>query len=240
MASAAKCLRTPVKRFVHVPRRREPAGVLPAGDVDSGLLRLLPGHPAGSCTLADLAGPRSTRPGSIRPAPSGQAARTLGLDPSTVTRLTDRMVTAGHVTCGTDPRHRGVVTLTLTPSGRDLAAAADGRLAAARAGAAHGKAHACGTGNGDHRARPPGQGGRRRLRAHRPPPRTAMTPGPRFRKPGSRPAVPSAQRARTQARSGGDRASKGSGPRSVRSVRPRPWRTLRPRRSRPGRRTGLR
>src|ERR1700753_4103726 len=61
----------------------------------------------------------------LGPVPTGQAARTLGLDPSTVTRLADRMVAAGHVTRGTDPRHRGVVTLELTPSGRDLAAAAD-------------------------------------------------------------------------------------------------------------------
>jgi DNA-binding MarR family transcriptional regulator len=60
----------------------------------------------------------------LGPVPSGQAARTLGLDPSTVTRLADRMVTAGHVTRGTDPRHRGVVTLALTASGRDLVAAA--------------------------------------------------------------------------------------------------------------------
>lgn len=59
------------------------------------------------------------------PVPSGQAARTLGLDPSTITRLADRMVAAGHVTRGTDPRHRGVVTLALTDSGRDLVAAAD-------------------------------------------------------------------------------------------------------------------
>jgi DNA-binding MarR family transcriptional regulator len=61
----------------------------------------------------------------LGPVPSGQAARTLGLDPSTVTRLADRMVAAGHVARGTDPRHRGVVTLTLTASGRDLVAAAD-------------------------------------------------------------------------------------------------------------------
>jgi len=58
-------------------------------------------------------------------APSGQAARALGLDPSTVTRLADRMVAAGHVARGADPRHRGVVTLELTASGRDLVAAAD-------------------------------------------------------------------------------------------------------------------
>ena len=57
--------------------------------------------------------------------PSGQAARALGLDRSTVTRLAGRMVAAGHVARGTDPRHRGMVTLELTPSGRDLVAAAD-------------------------------------------------------------------------------------------------------------------
>ena len=61
----------------------------------------------------------------LGPVPSGRAARTLGLDPSTVTRLADRMVAAGHVTRGTDARHRGVVTLDLTASGRELAAAAD-------------------------------------------------------------------------------------------------------------------
>jgi DNA-binding MarR family transcriptional regulator len=42
----------------------------------------------------------------LGPVPTGQAARTLGLDPSTVTRLADRMVAAGHVARGTDPRHR--------------------------------------------------------------------------------------------------------------------------------------
>jgi DNA-binding MarR family transcriptional regulator len=62
----------------------------------------------------------------LGPVPTGQAARTLGLDPSTVTRLADRMVAAGHAARGTDPRHRGVVTLELTASGRNLAAAADG------------------------------------------------------------------------------------------------------------------
>lgn len=56
--------------------------------------------------------------------PSGQAARAIGLDPSTVTRLADRMVAAGHVARGTSPRHRGVVTLELTASGRDLVSAA--------------------------------------------------------------------------------------------------------------------
>lgn len=61
----------------------------------------------------------------LGPVPSGQAARTLGLDPSTVTRLADRMVAAGHVARGTDARHRGVVTLELTASGRELVATAD-------------------------------------------------------------------------------------------------------------------
>ncbi len=62
----------------------------------------------------------------LGPVPSGQAARTLGLDPSTVTRLADRMVAAGHVARGGHPEHRGVVTLELTDSGRALVAAADG------------------------------------------------------------------------------------------------------------------
>ena len=62
----------------------------------------------------------------LGPVPSGRAARALGLDPSTITRLADRMVAAGHVARGADPGHRGVVTLALTPSGRKLVAAADG------------------------------------------------------------------------------------------------------------------
>jgi DNA-binding MarR family transcriptional regulator len=57
--------------------------------------------------------------------PSGQAARALGLDRSTVTRLADRMVAAGHVARGGDPQHRGVVTLELTASGRALVATAN-------------------------------------------------------------------------------------------------------------------
>src|ERR1700733_15825982 len=47
----------------------------------------------------------------LGPVPSGRAARTLGLDPSTVTRLADRMVAAGHVSRGNDPQHRGGATL---------------------------------------------------------------------------------------------------------------------------------
>lgn len=54
---------------------------------------------------------------------SSRVARTLGLDASTVTRLADRLVTAGHVARGSDPRHRSVVTLALTPSGGRLVAA---------------------------------------------------------------------------------------------------------------------
>jgi len=62
----------------------------------------------------------------LEPVPTGQAARTLGLDPSTVTRLADRMVAAGHVTRGTEPQHRGVVTLNLTATGRHLVEVSDG------------------------------------------------------------------------------------------------------------------
>lgn len=75
-----------------------------AGAVSLPQLRLL-------AVLADLG-----------PARSGQVARALGLDASTVTRLADRMVAAGHVRRGSDPSHRGVVTLELTASGRRLVA----------------------------------------------------------------------------------------------------------------------
>jgi DNA-binding MarR family transcriptional regulator len=51
---------------------------------------------------------------------SAQVARALGLEASTVTRLADRMVAAGHVVRGTDPSHRGVVTLKLTATGHQL------------------------------------------------------------------------------------------------------------------------
>ena len=59
--------------------------------------------------LADL--------GSAR---SGQVARTLGLEASTLTRLADRLVGSGYVVRGSDPGHRGVVMLTLTRAGREL------------------------------------------------------------------------------------------------------------------------
>jgi len=51
---------------------------------------------------------------------SVQVARALGLEASTVTRLADRMVAAGHVARGREPGHRGVVTLELTASGQEL------------------------------------------------------------------------------------------------------------------------
>jgi len=49
-----------------------------------------------------------------------QVARALGLEASTVTRLADWMVAAGHVSRGREPGHGGVVTLELTASGKDL------------------------------------------------------------------------------------------------------------------------
>jgi DNA-binding MarR family transcriptional regulator len=56
----------------------------------------------------------------LGPARSAQVARALGLEASTVTRLADRMVAAGHVVRGSDPSHRGVVTLELSATGRRL------------------------------------------------------------------------------------------------------------------------
>jgi DNA-binding MarR family transcriptional regulator len=49
-----------------------------------------------------------------------QVARALGLEASTVTRLAGRLVAAGHVTRGSEPGHRGVVTLELTATGQEL------------------------------------------------------------------------------------------------------------------------
>ena len=57
---------------------------------------------------------------------SARVARALGLDASTVTRLADRLVAAGHVERGSDPRHRSVVTLELTSSGQSLVSAVSG------------------------------------------------------------------------------------------------------------------
>lgn len=56
----------------------------------------------------------------LGPARSVQVARALGLEASTITRLADRLVGAGYVSRGSEPGHRGVVTLQLTESGRLL------------------------------------------------------------------------------------------------------------------------
>ncbi len=55
--------------------------------------------------------------------PSSRVAAFLGLGPSSVTRLADRLVEAGHLTRGGDPANRSVVTLELTGSGRALVGA---------------------------------------------------------------------------------------------------------------------
>lgn len=56
----------------------------------------------------------------LGPTRSVQVARALGLEASTITRLADRLVAAGYVTRGSEPGHRGVVTLELTETGRLL------------------------------------------------------------------------------------------------------------------------
>jgi DNA-binding MarR family transcriptional regulator len=53
---------------------------------------------------------------------SSRVAAALGLKPSAVTRLAERMVAAGYVIRGSEPANRSVVTLTLTPSGRQIVA----------------------------------------------------------------------------------------------------------------------
>jgi len=65
--------------------------------------------------LADLGLARSTH-----------VARALGLVASTVTRLADRLVTAGYVVRGSDPGNRKLVTLELTHTGRELVAGVSG------------------------------------------------------------------------------------------------------------------
>jgi DNA-binding MarR family transcriptional regulator len=56
----------------------------------------------------------------LGPSRSGRVAQALGIEPSTVTRLADRLVSSGHVERGREPGHRSVVTLELTGRGRDL------------------------------------------------------------------------------------------------------------------------
>jgi len=52
--------------------------------------------------------------------PSSRVAAALGAGASSVTRLADRLDASGHLLRGGDPRNRSVVTLELTPSGREL------------------------------------------------------------------------------------------------------------------------
>ena len=52
--------------------------------------------------------------------PSTECALALGVVGSTVTRLADRLDASGHLTRGSDPTNRSVVTLTLTDRGRKL------------------------------------------------------------------------------------------------------------------------
>lgn len=51
---------------------------------------------------------------------STECANALGVVGSSVTRLADRLHTAGHLIRGADPRNRSVVTLELTAQGRKL------------------------------------------------------------------------------------------------------------------------
>jgi len=51
---------------------------------------------------------------------SARVADALGLEASTVTRLVDRLIAAGHVIRDADPTNRSAVTLRLTPTGEEL------------------------------------------------------------------------------------------------------------------------
>src|ERR1700678_932622 len=113
-----------------MPSTEDGAGLAPgAAEVLQAATRVLAGVALRSLDVLDSA---VTLPqfrllavlADLGPTPSGQAARALGLAPSTIARLADRMVAAGHVARGTDPQHRGVVTLELTASGHDLVAGA--------------------------------------------------------------------------------------------------------------------
>ncbi|RAG82441.1 MarR family transcriptional regulator [Streptacidiphilus pinicola] len=58
--------------------------------------------------------------GDLGRCPSSAVAKALGLGASSVTRLADRLVGSGHVLRGSDPHHRSVVTLQLSPLGQTL------------------------------------------------------------------------------------------------------------------------
>jgi DNA-binding MarR family transcriptional regulator len=55
--------------------------------------------------------------------PSSRVAQALGLGASSITRLADRLVASGHIVRGSAPHHRSVVTLELSPRGREVVAA---------------------------------------------------------------------------------------------------------------------
>jgi DNA-binding MarR family transcriptional regulator len=59
--------------------------------------------------------------------PSSEAATALGVAASSVTRLADKLHASGHLTRGSDPGNRSVVTLTLTATGHDLVTQARNR-----------------------------------------------------------------------------------------------------------------
>lgn len=54
------------------------------------------------------------------PTPSSSLARTLGVSPSSVTRMIDRLVRAGLVDRSGNPENRSMVTLTLTDAGGQI------------------------------------------------------------------------------------------------------------------------
>jgi DNA-binding MarR family transcriptional regulator len=57
---------------------------------------------------------------ALGPARSARVAAGLGLEPSSVTRLVDRLMSAGHVTRDMDPSNRSAVILRLTASGQHI------------------------------------------------------------------------------------------------------------------------
>jgi len=59
--------------------------------------------------------------------PSSRLAARLGTLASSVTRLADRLEAAGLLVRGHDPRNRSIVTVEVTPAGRDLVARVVGR-----------------------------------------------------------------------------------------------------------------
>src|SRR6516162_5837598 len=54
--------------------------------------------------------------------PSSRLATEMGIGASSVTRLADKLASAGLLTRGTDPRSRSVVTVEATPAGAELVA----------------------------------------------------------------------------------------------------------------------